>query len=347
MNASYLETTTHTVSWFLKRNASGELVLRAPFQRQSVWSEKQKSFLIDTILKGFPIPELYIQESVDEFGNEEYIVVDGQQRLRACIEFEDGRFEIDKQDSPEFGGKRFEELSPEQKQIFYGYKFIVRKLPTLSDKGLRDIFTRINRNTVQLNPQELRHATYWGEFIKCAESIAINRAWTSLGVFTPNDVRRMMNVEFVSELMIAYVYGPQNKKQNLDKAYAAFEESFEKRAEVERAFRSTISQLAKIFDETGSWRWRKKSDFYSLFLAFTEKFQGETLDDDQRAAIRARLLKFSGDVDAYSRDRDNPANYPEDVRKYNEAVERAASDVANRKIRHKILLDVLSEANNA
>ena len=269
--------------------------------------------------------------------------MDGQQRIRACIEFEDGLFEISKEDSPLFGGLKFEDLSAEQKQLFYSYKFIVRKLPQMNDVGLRDIFSRINRNTVQLNPQELRHATYWGEFIKCAESLSIHKGWTSIGVFTPNDVRRMLNVEFISELMLAYIYGPQNKKQNLDKAYAAFEDEFPKRKDVERSFRSTITLLARIFEEMERSRWRKKSDFYTLFLVCAEKYADVTLTESHRDTIKTELLRLSNEVDAYSSDRDHPEKYPEDARKYADAVEKAASDVGNRRTRHFVLNERLPD----
>src|SRR4051812_40825672 len=104
---NFLNTTTHTISWFIKRNQAEELELTAPFQRNPVWSEKQQSYLIDSILRGFPVPELYMQEFADEKGNERFVVVDGQQRLRACIGFIQDDFGLDPDDSPDFADMKF------------------------------------------------------------------------------------------------------------------------------------------------------------------------------------------------------------------------------------------------
>jgi hypothetical protein len=58
----FLHTTHRTVSWFRKAFLNDELELAAPFQRNPVWFIVQKAYLIDTILNGLPIPELYMQD---------------------------------------------------------------------------------------------------------------------------------------------------------------------------------------------------------------------------------------------------------------------------------------------
>src|SRR5262245_21721793 len=79
---NFLHTTHRTVSWFRKTFLNDELELSAPFQRNPVWTDIQKAYLIDTILNGLPIPELYMQDVGNEEGDERHIVVDGQQRVR-------------------------------------------------------------------------------------------------------------------------------------------------------------------------------------------------------------------------------------------------------------------------
>src|SRR3990172_4161939 len=63
--------TEQPVIWFRDRYLAGELVLKPPFQRQPVWTAKQKSHLIESILLGLPIPEIYIQHSVETVDGEE------------------------------------------------------------------------------------------------------------------------------------------------------------------------------------------------------------------------------------------------------------------------------------
>lgn len=198
MNQKFLETTTHSVSWFYKRHTSNELKLKPPFQRNPVWSEHQKSYLIDTILRGFPVPEVYIQEFASGSGVETCVVVDGQQRLRACIDYIENKYSLGGPDLTSFEGLYFDELTDEQRKSIYNYSFVARKLPDMEETELRAIFRRINRNTVSLNPQELRHSTYWGSFIKLMEELANDERWAELNIFTANDVRRMMDIEFIS-----------------------------------------------------------------------------------------------------------------------------------------------------
>jgi hypothetical protein len=179
--------------------------------------------LIDTILHGYPIPELYMQEYTDAQGNDVYVIVDGQQRVRACLEFIRGEFSLSADDSPKWPDMGFSDLSEDERKRIYNYNFVVRILPELPDNELRAIFSRLNRNVVALNKQELRHATYWGEFIQSVENVADNESWSEVGLFTPNDIRMMIDIEYISELAIGYMHGLQNKKDTLDKWYEAYE----------------------------------------------------------------------------------------------------------------------------
>ena len=53
--------TAHRITQFFQWYKEGALELAPPFQRKPVWSEKTKSYLIDSILNEYPVPELYIQ----------------------------------------------------------------------------------------------------------------------------------------------------------------------------------------------------------------------------------------------------------------------------------------------
>src|SRR6266540_1582151 len=83
----FLEATMHTVSWFWNRLRDQSLNMKPPYQRNPVWQISQKAYLIDSILRGYPVPELYLQTITSATGDEQHIVVDGQQRVRACLEF--------------------------------------------------------------------------------------------------------------------------------------------------------------------------------------------------------------------------------------------------------------------
>ncbi len=335
-NQNFLDTTTQTLSWFSKRDADDELSIKPAFQRNPVWSQAQKSFLIDSILLGYPIPEIYMQFTTDANGTDTYIVVDGQQRIRACLEFMNEEFELIGDDLGPWKDCDFSELTDDQRKTIYNYAFVVRKLPEMDEAQLRAIFGRLNRNTVALNKQELRHATYWGQFITLVETIADDERWSELGVFTANDVRRMIDVEFISEMAIAYLHGHQNKKDKLDDWYKAYETDFDRASETKKVFNLVLTELSGIFGDQKLGRWSKKSDFYTLFLVLASNKKRLPLDKSGRKSIKRKLTNFASKVDDFLYI-DEVDGIPNDVRKYGRAVERAASDVANRRDRFEAL----------
>lgn len=337
--SKFLNTTTQTIVWFKKTNENGELQMKPPFQRNPVWTHSQKSYLIDSILNGFPVPEIYMQEYVDESGNEKHIIIDGQQRLRACLEFVEGAFEIKSDESPTWGGMNFDDLSPEDKRKVFGYKFIVRQLPEMSDEDIRGIFQRLNKNVVALNSQELRQATYWGPFIRTMQEIANYGYWNTTGIFTPLNTRRMMDIEYISEISIALLHGHQNKKETLDKYYLAYEEEFEARDELVAKFQKTIFELEHLYPDLKNKRWRKKSDFYSLFVFLASKSDLLPLSTESRTKARSLLDNFADQVNAAIGNiqgldlTDGEQDYVRSI--------RASSDFGNRKRRHEALKELL------
>ena len=341
MDKNLLSSTTHNVAWLNKRYQAEELQLRPPFQRNPVWTEKQKSYLIDTILHGYPIPELYMQEYTDAAGNDAYVIVDGQQRVRACLEFIRGEYTLSPKDSPDWADMTFDDLSEDERKRIDNYNFIVRTLPEIPEDELRAIFSRLNRNVVALNKQELRHATYWGEFIESVEKLSDNEGWAEIGLFTPNDVRRMIDIEYVSELAVSFLHGLQNKKESLDRWYEAYENEFPDRRRMERAFTSTLLEVISIFPAIIKTRWRKKSDFYTLFLLMAEHFQNFPLTSNKRQKLEKALTKFGSEVDTYLRDPGASSGMSKSIKEYSGAVERAASDLARRKTRRSELAKIV------
>ena len=77
------------VSDFLSWQRSGSLMLSPAFQRNPTWDAGRKSFLIDTIIRGFPMPIIFLRKRKSNTKTFEPLreVVDGQQRLRTVIAF--------------------------------------------------------------------------------------------------------------------------------------------------------------------------------------------------------------------------------------------------------------------
>lgn len=337
-------TTHRTVAWIKRAVDSDALQIKPPYQRNPVWLVPQKSSLMDTILRGYPVPELYMQDVTDAKGAEKHYVVDGQQRIRACMDFVTGDFEIAPDESSDYGEMTFDDLSDEDKKRVWGYSFVVRLLPEVPEEELRDIFKRLNRYNIALNRQELRHATYWGEFISSMEGLAEAEFWVTSGVFSANDFRRMLDVEFISELAIAVLHGPQNKKASLDRWYKTYEEEFEDRDQIEQTFEHVLGELGVILPDIRTTRWRRASDFYTLFTTFAHHRSELPLTKDGRNLAREKLLDFGVQVTAALAT--NPAEGVKpsaSAKRFAASVQKAASDLARRRQRAKELEALLSD----
>lgn len=343
---TYLNTTLRNIAWFKKTQQNGDLDVKPPFQRNPVWVDRQKSYLIDTILNGFPIPEIYMQETIDGNGNSKYIIVDGQQRIRAVLEFIEGDFSMDEKDSPNYADMSFDDLSAEKKQEIYQYNFVVRILPAIPDVELREIFQRLNKNVVALNKQELRQSTYWGPFIKTMNKLSNKDHWAKIDIFTANDIRRMLDVEFISELSIAALHGLQNKKDHLDRYYQIYEEEFESRDSLINCFDTVLGELLKILPDIRKTRWSKKSDFYSLFFILSEHADDFPLSREKREEASRLLIDFSNDIDIYVKtnkeESEENLEFSSNVKTYIKGI-RATTDLGSRKKRSEGLDMLLNE----
>jgi len=327
-----------TIAWLNGRRNDDTLTISPKFQRRPVWMESERSSLIATICSALPFPEIYIQHMTNPAdGREQHIVVDGQQRVTSILMFIDGAVALPENDG--WNGQYFREFDDEQKEAFWNYEVVVRGLSQTNDAEIRDLFTRLNTNNIALNDQELRNARYRGRFKQTAERFADNALFQTLGLFTARDIRRMLDVEFASELLLLTVEGITNKKDLLDETYANFEEEFPQEAQYENDFEATIGLLRTLINDDNKTPVKKKSNFYSLYGAclryYRETDRAAFRQPDRIAVALTNLLNSvrANDLDG------RPNNYAE----YFEAVTRAASDKGRRTAREEILFDLIVE----
>jgi hypothetical protein len=186
----------------LNLNKSGELDLNPWYQRRSVWTRPQKAYLVNTLFEQKPVPTCYIRHYLD-VEKEKSIkeVVDGQQRIRAILEYEKGEFAARHPDHAK--RVKISELTSAQKSKFRMTAMSIGYLINADDSDVIEIFGRLNSVAKTLNGQEKRNARFSGEFKQFCLAQAAQRVkiWRDLGVFTANDIARMNEVQFTSELV--------------------------------------------------------------------------------------------------------------------------------------------------
>ena len=145
------------------------------YQRGEVWSVKQKQLFMDSILRRYPLPAIFLHEIKKDRGGREfnvfYDIIDGQQRINALYEYTEGAFPLLDPNDPKaaelhlhkghpcpWAKKRFAELSDEeQKLILHETMIPVAFIPGEDINRARDLFIRL-QGGLPLRPQEIRDA---------------------------------------------------------------------------------------------------------------------------------------------------------------------------------------------
>lgn len=248
------------------------------FQRRLVWGDKQKVKLIETILMGYPIPEIYLHAQPIDPGDlkQRHSVVDGQQRMSCLEQFTNDEWALearylDKANRlEEYGDKKYSELPSKTKSRILQYIFHTRIID--SDVAITDVkkvFKRINETDRSLNLQEIRHAEFDGKFIGLAEELANNRFWNEHKVFNLNGIRRMVDVEFTTSLLIYLRVGiTTDTSAIVNRMYDTFNDSYPDRAVDKKMITERLLKISKIFK--GSQETRKLfSSPVHLYTLFT------------------------------------------------------------------------------
>ena len=218
------------ISDFLDWQREKRLELNPDFQRGSVWTPAARTFLIDTILRQLPIPKVYLRTRIN-LANQKLVreVVDGQQRLRAILDFAENKFSLSKR-AGEFVGMRYADLSEDQQEIFLGYPLAVDQLVNASTDDVLEVFARLNSYTVSLNGPEKRHAKFQGDF-KWAVRAASRRwaeLWKKYNILTVRERVRMLDDSLTAEMVGILLEGIKDGGQpKIDALYKKYDKAFD------------------------------------------------------------------------------------------------------------------------
>lgn len=159
----------------LRQEMKDIIDLDPDFQRRSVWNIKSKSKFIESLALGIPIPQILLAESPESRNN--YLVLDGKQRLLTIKEFFDGelsdgrRFVVEGlTDLPEMNGKDWQHIAGSHGKLARSIEAALIRTAIIrgwrNDNVLYEIFHRLNAGSVRLSPMELRMSLIRGPFMK-------------------------------------------------------------------------------------------------------------------------------------------------------------------------------------
>lgn len=233
--------------------------LSPSYQRNFIWNRKDQQMLIDSILKGYPLPNFFIYKKND--GNLE--MVDGQQRARTIYRFYENEFKnIDK--------KEFKDIN---QSYFNNYKLVVIELYELSpQESLEQFYTLVNKQGKHLNPAEVNRAEYHdSKFMVLVQNIMEMQQLIDLDIFSYSTINRMNDRSLIEEVMAYLFYGITDKRKSVERLFEVSlsdSDVSKKRIEFEKILnRITILNGIRAINTT---RFKQRNDFYSLCCFINE-----------------------------------------------------------------------------
>ena len=291
------------------------------FQRNFVWSTRDASRFIESLLLGLPVPGIFLSKDEDS----RLLVVDGQQRLRSLLAFYDddlrGRhFKLQDVDAA-FNSRRYKELDATDRRnldnsVIHA-TIVQQNEPTDDDSGIYSIFERLNNGGRRLYPQEIRASIFTGEFNQLLADLNDNSDWRN--IYGPKSVR-LKDAE-----MILRFFALRYKIDSYEKPMKSFLNRFMKdnrhisdgrRESFKREFEATISKIGKAI---GSRAFRPTKAFnaavfdaIAVGVAIRLQDAGELEDSALKSAYQV-LLADKHFIAAYQRATSDPESVRERV----------------------------------
>ena len=257
-----------------------DLILAPKFQRGEIWVPSAQSYFIDTLLRGLPIPSIYIRLVTNLRTNTSHReVVDGQQRLSTIIKFIDGSLTLDKRCN-EFYGKTYETLDYEDQERFLAYQMSVEQLFGADDDTVLDIFHRINAYGISLNRQELRHGKFQGGRFEGTFRLVVIQAserweilWSKYDVVSVRARVRLLHHELVAQLLGIILDGVTDGGQpKIDKLYERYDSTIPD--DVEERFDRVCHYIVDNFSDVLGTKLGVGPHFMMIFAAVAHALFG-------------------------------------------------------------------------
>lgn len=345
-----------TINEIHKMYGNGTLIIDNTYQRRSVWSEKDKIRLIETILLNLIIPELFFwpAETDPETGESIIHIVDGQQRIKAITSFISNEFKLKKQYLMEdetkesYGNMFFKNLPAETRQAFWNYKLMIIEIDRKATReNIVNMFRRLNLTDYNLNDQEKRNSIS-GDFAALTRELSELPFWEKYKLFNNTDIKRMKDVEFCGSLVLLYRQGiiDQTDQRALNQAYEDLQNNYIDAENDKCAIISAIDLIKNFFvsDEILKFL-KRKAQLYSLF-SVVFYMQREKIDITD--STKNQLAEFVKLYSIFDNNMDLSLNVSDDekrifdwLKKYKLASSEGLNKHTNRMIRYNVLKDFL------
>jgi hypothetical protein len=171
----------------LVKRITAKDILIPEFQRGYVWSLKEASRFVESLLVGLPVPTIFLSKDAT---TQKLLVIDGQQRLLSLRFFYEGLWPSTRKEfalksvQARFEGITYESLADEDRRTLDNsivHAIIVKQDgPAGDSSSMYHIFERLNTSGVSLTAQEIRTAVHHGEFSALLKKLNSLSEWRAL-----------------------------------------------------------------------------------------------------------------------------------------------------------------------
>ena len=333
--------------------ANGNLVVDTTYQRRRVWLEQDKVRLIETILMGLIIPEVFFwPASVDpETGESITHIVDGQQRIDAIVDFIEGKYRLvsryflDEKMREKYGNLAFSELPPEAKRTIWTYKLSVVDIDkSWSKEQIMTMFYRLNLTDYNLNEQEKRNSKV-SIFGDKAEALARIDFWSKMRVFSAADARRMKDTEYCCSVYILAQEGiiDQTNSKRINQYYDDYAEKFDEDESLTNRIIAAMEIIDRLTDKSMLSFISKKAQMYTMFcLAFRLVDDGVGYSENVYTKLKLFIEAYNLFRNGYELafEDEKMSSLYESIKKYKLASSEGINKYQNRVIRYEQLYRV-------
>ena len=253
--------------------------LHPPYQRNFIWSSTDQKLLIDSIMKGYPLPTFFVYRKNDGT----YDMVDGQQRATTISKYVKGDFtDTNKHYYQDIDQDRFKSYLLNVTEVY--------DIDTSNGESLEDFYYLVNKRGVHLNSSEANKAYYHdAPFMILVNELMDLQELSDLDIFSTKTVQRMNDRSLIEEL-VAYLF-----KGNVTDKRIAVDELLEstlemkKIKEVREEFKSILGALCQLngIKPIKETRFKQRNDFSTLFcfIAKHKELSKEILIEQYRFLV--------------------------------------------------------------
>ncbi|MDR6294609.1 hypothetical protein E9232_007164 [Inquilinus ginsengisoli] len=315
---------------------SGELIPQPDFQRKLVWSNKDKIAFLDTVLQGYPFPEIYIavgEVNLETAAGTE-ILVDGQQRITTLHQYFTASAAL--RLPPEI--RPYRNLTPTEQTEFMNYEVAVRNLGIISTDEIREVFRRINSTSYSLNAMEIHNARYRGPLKQCADDISQDGFFDTHKIFSAREIRRMNDVIYSLTIIISMLSTYFHRNEELEPFLDRYNDDFPEDQEIRNRFLSARDFIKSCTFPPRSRAW-KKTDLLVLFVEIDRLLNKEKHPLDAKS-VGPAIENFYEQVE---KEMAQPSG-DEDLQTYFKTTVQATNDRSSRVNRGKVIRKVILAA---